>query len=133
MTKADPRIQITKKPLDPVVTMIVPGRRALGETWSKVTVGIDHDKDDWGVEREDTTAPADNSPIFVPAMGNLSVEMADYILEHSRAKAPERAKQGKGGYTTAELSELFHDYMEEKLVRLQRKSTYGAGGHFQRD
>ena len=67
MTKADPNIHIkTKAPVN-MVTMIVPGRRALGETWNRVEIG--QTPDGLVVERSDAKdhgidAPANARPLI---------------------------------------------------------------------
>src|SRR3990167_10497286 len=99
---------------NPLMTMVVPGRRAMGEQWSKVNIYPDPDTGAYIVEREDSAAPADQCPIFVPGMGNISLEMADFILDRSRDEAQTRAKQPKRDLK-AELNAAWQDFCEQKL------------------
>ena len=138
MTKADPHVQIAKgAPSNPIASLITPGRRALGEDWSKVHIGWDDDAGEYTVDREDTPAPADGKPIFVPALGNLSWEAVDFILEEQRKEAEYRKARGKQGMSDAELNVLLNrmwqDFVAIKLKHFRGESTVGAGGLFQRE
>src|SRR3990167_10366981 len=120
---------------NPLMTMVVPGRRAMGEQWSKVNIYPDPDTGTYVVEREDSAAPADQCPIFVPGMGNISLEMADFILERSRDEAGTRAKQPKRSEREikAELNAAWHDFCEQKLRWYRGQSTLGPSGMGQRE
>lgn len=121
--------------LNPVVSMILPGRRSLGEDWSKVHIFANPDTGGYDVEREDTTAPADNCMIFVPALGNLSYEAVDYILEYKRKDQEYRKAHNlpiRRGVSQAEISKLFHDWIELKLKRFRRQTFSGPSGWAQR-
>jgi len=116
------------------MTMITRGRRALGESWRKINIYPDPDTGKYLIENEETEAPADNSPIFVPGMGNISVEMADFILERSREEAKTRAKRPKRSQAEveAEVNAAWQDYCENKLRHFKGQSTFGLGGSSQR-
>jgi hypothetical protein len=114
--------------------MVVPGRRALGEDWRKVTIGVKDDK--VGVTKnEPAEAPADGNPIFVPGLGNISTEMADFILESKRHDAEDRAKKPKRSQAEVndEVNRLWHDFVEQKLRHFKGQSTFGPGVHTQRE
>lgn len=127
--KLHPRL----KPRDPVpvISMIVPGRRALGEQWSRVTIG--HDGDEITIEREDAAAPADNKPIM--AVTGPDAEYARYILEAQAEKAQARAVAPQE-LTREErfeaLNAAWHAYMEQKLRWLNGQTTIGPAGMHQR-
>lgn len=127
-------VKFKEKPGNPIMSMIVPGRRALGEDWSKVTVV--HDGKGYKVEREDTPAPADNKPIFVPALGNLSMEMADYVLEYQRKEAEYRARnpnRPKPEDSFAEINRMWLDFVEWKLKAFKGQTVSGPAGTVQRE
>ena len=120
----------------PVMTMLTPGRRALGEKWSKVRVFADPDAGGYTVEREDSPAPADNTPILVPQMGEVSVEMADYILEYKRQDQEYRVRRGnpiRKTWTHKEINQLWFDWCEFKKKHYLGQSVSGPGGWTQRD
>ena len=135
MTKATPQVVIKEghKP-NPVMSMIIPGRRALGEDWSKVNVFAG--ENGYTSEREDTPAPADGKAIFVPGMGNVSTEMADFILEQQRHMAIERLRHPNRPDPRSEadrINAMWHDFVEQKLRAFKGQSTFGPGGHTQRE
>ena len=121
--------------MNPIMSMIVPGRRAMGEDWSKVTIRPDPDTGKYLVEREDTPAPADRTPIFVPGLGNVSVEMADFILQSQVELAKDRAKQPKRSEAEAkaEVNRLWQEYCEQKTRWFRGRTTVGPGGMHQRE
>lgn len=137
MTKATPQVQIAPAaPPNPIVEMINPGRRALGETWSKVTVHWDPDERAYIVRREDTEAPADGKPIFVPALGNLSAEMLDDMVEMQRKEAEYRARKPQGMSREERfrlVNEQWHAFVEQKLRWFRGQSQIGPGGMSQRE
>lgn len=112
------------KKLNPIATMITPGRRALGEKWRKVTISPDPDTGKYIIDNEPTEAPAHNRPIIIPGMGNVSIEMADFMLEYMRDKA----KKPLPPDTTYEkrLNEAWFDYMEEKMRAFKGQTTIGS-------
>lgn len=111
--------------------MIVPGRRALGESWMRITLG--HDADNMTIDSEPCEAPADGKPIM--AITGKDAEIADYILTAQMEKAKERAVAPQE-LTHEERYELvnaaWHDYVEQKLRALRGQSTFGPGGATQR-
>mgnify|MGYP001559387592 CR=1 FL=1 len=115
--------------------MVVPGRRALGEDWSKVTIYATPEGH-YEVEREDTTAPADNAAIYVPAMGNLSIEAADYILERKKKDQEYRKSHNlpiRRGVSHKEINQLWQDWMELKKKRFKGQTQSGPAQTFQRE
>ena len=115
--------------------MITPGRRSLGEDWSKVSIFITPEGH-YEVEREDTTAPADNAAIIVPAMGNLSIEAADYILERKKKDQEYRKSHNlpiRRGYSAKEINQLWQDWMELKKKRFKGQTQSGPAQTFQRE
>ena len=121
-------------PLPPVMTMITHGRRSLGESWRKIVIRPTPEGS-YEIENEPTEAPADNTAIFVPGMGNISTEMADFVLERSRDRSRDRAKVSRQSQAeiTKEINAAWHDYCEQKLAWFQGKTTVGAGGMHQRE
>ena len=113
------------------ITMLVPGRRALGETWTKVTIG--HDAENVTVATEAADAPADGKPIM--AVTGADAEYASYILAAQVEKAKARAVAPQA-LTKQErydiLNEAWHAFLEQKIRHLKGQSTFGAGGATQR-
>lgn len=123
-----PRIKDAGK-VTPTFTMITPGRRALGEDWSKVTIG--HTADEMTLEIEPTEAPVNRKPIVVAHEGEI--EMIDYIIEAQRAKAGERSTDELTPQERYQaVNEAWQDYMADKLRWLKGTSTIGAAGLIQR-
>lgn len=121
--------------MNPIMTMITPGRRAYGEKWSKVTV-TPTPEGKYDVEREDTPAPAGLRPIFVPALGNISLEMADFILEHQRKEQEYQVAEGRFDHSfdaEAKIQQLWLDYVEWKKRMLEGQTVTGPGGMNQRE
>ena len=124
---------------NPLVTMITPGRRALGETWSKVSVTWSPDERAYVLQREDSPAPADNKPIFVPALGNMSMEAVDFIIQsqmkeaeyRERSQSSTREQRQKENYER--VNRMWQDYAAQKLAWLRGQTTLGAGGFFQKE
>lgn len=140
MTKATPQVVIAAgTEANPIVTMITPGRRALGETWSKVSILWDSDERAYVLKREDAEAPADNLPIFVPGLGNLSMEAVDFIVQSQQKEAEyrERAKSKTRAQVAKENNErvnrMWQEFMEQKLRWLKGQTTMGPGGFNQRE
>jgi hypothetical protein len=119
----------------PVMTMITHGRRAHGEDWRKIVIYPDPESGAYLIDNKPTEAPADNKPIFVPGMGNLSVEMADFMLERSRDAARDRAKQPRRSQAEieAELNAAWQDYMEQKLRAFKGQSSFGPAARVERN
>lgn len=127
-----------RKPRNPVVKMIVPGRRALGETWSEVAV---LPRDDGGFDLETRPAehvPATGQPIVIPAMANLSTEEVNFIMEGAlKAADYESRKPRRRPVTDKEVQEwaqkLWDDYFAQKLAYFQGVSQFGPAGKTQRE
>lgn|SRR3990167_6591409 len=120
----------------PILTMLTPGRRALGEAWSKVKIFANPDTGHYDVEREDSPAPADNTAIIVPQMGEMSVEMADYILEYKRKDQEYRVHHGnpiRTTWTFDEINQLWLDWCDFKKRHYKGQSVSGPGGWTQRE
>ena len=119
----------------PVMTMITRGRRALGEKWRKINIYPDPDSGAYLIDNEPAEAPANNTPILVPGLVNISVEMAEFIVGEQLEKAKERAKKPRQNEAEAraELNNLWHDYMEQKLAWFKGRTTVGPAGLFQRE
>lgn len=139
MTKATPQVVIKDGPeAPPIITAILPGRRALGETWSKVSVRWEPDERAYVLTREDAEAPADNSPIFVPALGNLSMEAVDFIVQQQQEESKHRARNNALTREQREkeqwdrLNRLWQDFAEQKLKHFRNQSQIGPGGMTQR-
>jgi hypothetical protein len=113
------------------ITMVIPGRRALGETWTRVTIG--HDADNITYAAEPADAPADGKTIM--AMTGKDAEMASYILTSQMEKAKARAVAPQE-LTAQERYEMVNEawqaYVEQKLRALKGQSTFGPGGSTQR-
>ena len=120
---------------NPIMSMIMPGRRALGEKWRKISIHPDPDTGEYIIDNEPTEAPATNQPIFVPGLGNVSIEMTDYILEKKRDDAIARAKLPKRSQAEIdkEVNELWHDYIEQRLRAFKGQTTIGPAGMTQRE
>lgn len=111
------------KPTTTVFTAILPGRRALGEQWQKVTVG--HDGAELVVDRESAEAPAGGSPVI--AMSGADAVYTNEIL----ALAAERAAgRGLNAMSYEEklaiANEAWFNHVEQKLKHFNRQSVSGA-------
>lgn len=129
--------QINRPPAkqNPVMSMIMPGRRSLDEGWRKINVYPDPDTGEYIIDNEETEAPATNTPIFVPGLGNISVEMADYILEKKRDDALARVKLPARSQAEIDkqVNEMWQSYIEQKLRAFKGQTTIGPGGMTQRE
>jgi hypothetical protein len=139
VTKADGHIRIKEPKANPVVSMITPGRRALGEDWSRVDISWNADERRYVADREDAPAPADGKPIFIPALGNVSVEIMDFLIAEQQKEAEYRARAKAQGIKQVRESEyerinrLWQEWMEIKLKAFKGQSIFGPGGHTQRE
>lgn len=114
------------------ITMVIPGRRALGEQWVKVTLG--HDGEDMVYDRVAADAPADGKPII--ALTGEDAEYAKYILQAQMDKAKARAvapQELTHEERMKAVNEAWQAYMGDKLAWLKGRSTIGAGGLVQRN
>lgn len=113
--------------LNPIVSMIMPGRRSLGEGWRKVSIHPDPDTGNYLIDNEPTEAPAHNRTIMVPGLGNVTAEMADFMLEHMRDKAKTpKARSLSKEEEAKQLNEAWQDYMEQKLRAFKGQTTVGT-------
>lgn len=119
----------------PIMKMVTHGRRAYGEDWQEITVGVKNDHIEV-IENQPAEAPPENRPIYVPAMGNLSTEAVDFLLEGARKS------QEYGGKHPSQMSlieygnwiqQIWLDFAEAKLKWFKGQTTLGPGGFFQRE
>lgn len=119
----------------PVMKMITPGRRSYGEQWQEVTIGV-HNDEVQVLENRPAAAPPDNKPIYVPAMGNMEMEMVDFLMEGA-AKRQEyglkHPKQMSLAQFEAWLNTQWLDFCEQKLLWFKGRTNIGPGGIFQRE
>ncbi len=119
----------------PIMKMVTQGRRSYGEDWQEITIGI-RDDEVAVIENIPTTAPAGGKPIYVPAMGNLSMEQVDFLIEGAR-KAQEYGSVHPSQMPLDEykawLNEQWQDYVEQKLKWLKGQTTLGPAGFNQRE
>lgn len=129
-----PEIIVRKNEDVPVVKMITPGRRALGEDWSEVTIA--HDGNEIHVTSVPHEAPADGKAIIVPTQGKRNDSMTDFILDKYMGLAAERAAHPQPAMSPAEryalMNKWWMDYLENKIRHLRGQSTFGPGGFTQR-
>lgn len=113
-----------------VISIIMPGRRALGETWSRVNIG--HTRDEIVVTREDAQAPADGKP-FMAVTGPDAV-YSEYIIEAMYEKAKNRPPSDplseKERWEV--VNEAWFNFMEQKIKYLSGSSQIGPTGLHQR-
>lgn len=118
----------------PIIHMVVPGRRALGEGWRKVTV---YPRPDGSlrVENEATETPAVERPILVPAFGEMSIEQADYIIGWLQKENEYRKVHGlqPPKPDAATVNQIWQDYCEWKQRAWRGQTTIGRGGMAQRE
>ena len=125
-----------KKPKPkPVMKMITPGRRSLGEDWQEVTIAVDDDEIKV-TENKATTAPPGGRPIYVPAMGAMEMEAVDFLIAGARESQKERGRHPRQ-MSPAEyarwLNHQWLDFCSQKLAWFRGQSVYGPGGSTQRE
>lgn len=126
------------KPKAPILKVVVPGRRDLGGTgWEEVTIRPSDDGTKIDTERVEAMAPASGHAHIIPAMGNLSTEEVDFILEGSlKASEYQSRNPTRRPITDAEIQQMAQqmwlDYLEQKIRAFKGTSTFGLGGHTQR-
>lgn len=131
------RFYIKKPKPRPIMKMVQRTPRSVdGGTWQEVTVAVDEGKIKV-VERRPTDAPPAGRPIYVPAMGAMSLEAVDFLVEGAR-KAQEYGKKRHPRQMPMReyqvwLQQMWLDYVEQKLKFLQGKTQIGPGGLFQRE
>lgn len=117
---------------EPIVTLIMPGRRALGEQWTKLTIG--QQNGEMTYDTAPSERPADGKAIM--AVAGADAEYARYIVEAQMEKAQERAVAPQE--LTAEerfeaLNMAWQDFCEQKLRAFKGQTTIGPGGMSQRE
>lgn len=122
---------IKQEAMEAVVTMILPGRRALGEAWQKVTIG--HNGSEMVYDKEATEAPEGGRPVI--AMSGRDAEYTNHIL----AAAAEKARARSTSISELSVKEKWEavnkawfDFMEQKVAWGKGQSIFGPGGHIQR-
>lgn len=111
------------KPTTTITTLILPGRRALGEQWQKVTVG--HDGNEMVIDREATDAPAGNRPVI--AMSGPDAEYTNDILAAMAERAAGRdINQMSYEEKWAIANEAWFNHIEQKQAAFKRISVSGA-------
>jgi hypothetical protein len=111
------------KPTTVVTTMILPGRRALGEQWQKVTIG--HDGGEMVVDREATDAPVGNRPVV--AVSGADAEYTNDILAMAAEKAAGRdINQMTYEEKWAIANEAWFRHIEQKKAAFKGISVSGA-------
>ncbi len=119
----------------PIMKMVERGRRSLGEDWREITIGVEDDQIKI-IENKPAEAPPNNAPIMVPAMGNLSMEAVDFLIEGARksqeygGKAPQQMSLAE---YTKWINETWQAFAEQKLKWFRGQTTLGPGGFFQRE
>lgn len=122
---------IKQEAMETVVTMILPGRRALGETWQKVTIG--HNGSEMVYDKEATDAPEGGRPVI--AMSGRDAEYTNHILAAAAEKA--RARLTSISELSAKekweaVNKAWFDYLEQKLAFAKGQSIFGPGKSIQR-
>ena len=122
----------SKKP-KPIATMVMQGRRALGEGWKEVTF---YEQGDKIIQTEKPVdAPAGERPIYVPSMGNLEVEAVDFLIGAARKRQEDGLRHPslmKSREYRNWLQQQWMDFVEAKLKAFKGVSQFGPGGHTQR-
>ena len=121
----------------PIVKMIVPGRRALGEQWREITVGIHGDKIQV-TENKEAPVPPGGRVVVVPGMSKLSTEAINFLLEGAlKQQEYETRHPRRQPVTDAEIeaiaTRMWNDYIAQKLAWFKGQTTLGAGGFYQRE
>ena len=128
-------VKFKKSRPKPVMKMITPGRRSLGEDWQEVTIGVEDDQIKV-TESKPAQAPPGGRPIYVPSMGNLEMDVVDHLLEGAR-KAQEYSKKHPRQMSLEEyetwLNQQWLDFCEQKLKWFKGQTTIGPGGFYQRE
>lgn len=136
MTKATPQVVIKQPQRRSVFTAVIPGRRALGETWNRIDVYWNDDIRGWDLELTPTDTPADNRGILIPAAMTADNEMLDFILGQKMKDAEYRAahpdKERSPEEEIALVNHWWQDYCEWKRRSIAGESTYGPGLSAQR-
>lgn len=142
MTKATPQVVIAEVQRRSVFTAIIPGRRALGETWNRADVYWNDDQyrdtgQGWEVMLTPADAPADGRALCIPAAMTADAEMLEFIIG-KKAKDAEYAKAHPDRERSPEeeaawINKAWQEWCEIKKAHFRGLSAFGAGGNFQRD
>jgi len=130
MTKANPSIHVptTRHSWG---SIIVPGRRALGEEWTRLD--ISHDQDKVYVTNEGPTeAPTSGR---ITAVAAHEVEYTNHVLEAMKEKGLDQQRNPQVmslEERTKLLNELWQDYVEQRLKHFKGQSQFGPSGMTQR-
>jgi len=130
MTKAQPSIHVRAK-REQMGSIIVPGRRSLGEQWTRLN--ISHDADQIYVTNEGAAEAPESGRIT--AVAAHEVEYTNYVLEAMQEKALEARRNPQGmseEEKTKLLNELWMGYIEQRLKLLKGQSQFGPSGMTQR-
>jgi hypothetical protein len=125
-----------KKP-KPIAKMLMPGRRAYGEQWQEITLAVDEANDEIVVyENKAVEAPAENRPIYIPSMGNLSMEAVDFLMDGAR-KSQDYGSKHPSAMSPAEykawINEQWNAFVENKLKWFRGQTVSGPYGWTQRE
>lgn len=122
----------TQKP-NPIVKMIVPGRRALGEAWQEITIAVKDDRIQV-TESVPAEAPPDNVPIYSFGMEKLSADAVNFILEGALQKQEyTRRKPKRRPVSDKEIEKMVNDLWLnwcEAKVQMLKGTTFSAPGTF---
>lgn len=123
----------------PAVSMVIPGRRALGEDWVKVNIIPNPVTGGYDVVHDgDAERPAMGQSIIVPGLSSLSNEEIDFILEGASQRQEQEARHPtRQLITDAEIekmaTEMWQDFCEQKLKWFRGQTTLGPAGFNQRE
>lgn len=123
----------------PAVSMVIPGRRALGEDWVKVNIVPNPVTGGYDVQHAgDVEKPAMGQTVIVPGLSGLSTDEIDFILEGAIYRQEEVARHPRRQpVTDAEIekmvNEMWMDYCEQKLKWFKGQTTLGPVGFNQRE
>ncbi len=113
------------------ITMVVPGRRSLGESWTKVEIG--NDGTNITIATEAAEAPADGKPIVAMTGNEAAIANAIITKQYEMAKYRAVAPQEMTHEERYELvNAAWHDYIAQKIAHLKGRSVFGPGGSTQR-
>lgn len=124
MTKANPNVHIPSN-YTPQMTMVIPGRRALGEAWTQVEIGVRNDQ--IVAQAHAAEAPPSQQPFAI-----LHGEDAKYAEELLAMMNDQQRASLAGGTMTdddrAAIRKLWMDHIENKLKWLRGQTQLGATG-----
>lgn len=124
MTKANPNIHIPSN-YTPQMTVVIPGRRALGESWTQVEIGVRNDQ--VVAEARAVEAPPSQQPFAV--LHGEDAKYAEDLL--AMMNDEQRASLAGGTLTDEDRQQIMRDWMqhiENKLKWLKGQTQIGASG-----